>query len=116
MKVTFRLPSKKIGYGYAEIEFELDEATTLEAPANLGAMYAKYTLDFQTGEIDAVVKYQEDMKKGEALLKSELGAKVVSEEAVPDQPEPPQGDAPWEQPAPAASPKPWETKSKVSLF
>jgi len=49
VKVTFRLPSKSINYGYAEAEFEISDD---EKPYDLGKQYAAFTLDFQSGEID----------------------------------------------------------------
>ncbi len=108
MKVTLRLPSKRVQYGYAEVEFEMEGLTA----ESLGDIFVDWTLRFQSAEIDAVDAFEAKMKEAEQLFKEELGATVVSEEkhkdmydnAPNDGPEP----APWEQPAPPASPKPWE--------
>ena len=111
-KVTFRFPSKKIQYGYAEAEFTVADDMSTE---DLGREYARATLAFQSGEIDGFNNVEQAARN---LLQSELGAKVISEEETPDvepQPEQP-GEAettapPWESAAPKAAAKPWEAPS-----
>lgn len=124
-KVTFRLPSKKIQYGYAEVEMD---SMGLSATA-LGEMYAKYVLDFQAGEIDAVQSVKDNMKAAEDLLKSELGATKISEsvnenaaqdgadELTHSEKAAVSTTPPWSKSAPATAAKPWENQApKVSLF
>lgn len=121
-KVTFRFPSKKIQFGYAEAEFTVaDDMSTEE----LGREYARATLAFQSGEIDEFDSIEQAARN---LFQTELGAKVVSEEETPDAVH--EGAAedgadrlthsekaaisstpPWDTAAPKAAAKPWEAPS-----
>lgn len=107
-KVIFRYPSKKIQFGYVQVEVDggADDLT----PTKLGALYVQSVLDFQAAEIDAWDEAQRDFTKTQEavteLFKKELGATVVSEEET---------KAPWEKPIKAEpQAKPWEeTKAEV---
>lgn len=76
MKVTFRLPSKVIQYGYAEMEFELSAE---ESPEDLAIRYVSAVSRFQISEMDEVKR-----KQGEAAAKldgAEADAKAPAYEA-----------------------------------
>ncbi len=112
MKVTFRLPSKTIQYGYAEVELELAQDST--SGNDLGSLYTNYVLDFQSGEIDAYNAYE---KRAREAMES-IGGKVV---AVEDNPPAEtyaesSNEASWTAPAPKAAPKPWETSTPKFNF
>lgn len=125
MKITYRLPSKKTQYGYAEVEFEADSNFY-----DLGTAYHRAVETFQAGESSSTPEQTENIDK---LLSEELDAKKISEhvhkfrygdddnghsgsfcecgEEEPDK-------APWNKPALKAGTKPWETKAatQVDLF
>lgn len=80
MRIVFRLPSKAIQYGYAEVEFE-DHF----APDNLGAAYMEWVSQFQIEEMNFVKR-----KQGEAAAKldgAEADAKAPAYVAPDDGPE-----------------------------
>jgi len=110
-KVTFRYPSKKIQYGYAEVEFDVPSTMSNE---ELGREYTQAVLAFQAAEIDA---FEAERKQAEApkpvnadvvrLIGNELGATVISEETKPwDEPAAPAAQ-PWKD-QPTETVKPWE--------
>ncbi len=104
-EVIFRLPSKKVQYGYAEIKFDLrDEEGQLYPPEHLGAMYTSYFARFVEGEINGVEQVKEQLTQAEAtqMLKDTLGATEVTE-----------GEAkPWDKAAKTED-KPWEASASA---
>ncbi len=59
MKVTFRIPSKAIQYGYVETEFELPND---ESASMLAQRYLSVVSDFQMSEMDIVKAKQESVR------------------------------------------------------
>lgn len=51
MQVTYRIPSKKVPYGY--LEFTVSEGDSLPDPVTLAEDYAQYIKDYQTAEVQA---------------------------------------------------------------
>lgn len=111
-KLTFRLPSKAVQYGYAEIEIEhAGEATGHE----VGVMYADLVKSFWEGE-KGLKTPPLDQKAAEEMFEKELGATKVSEEKTEESPTDQSGkpsvesDPPWSKSRGASSPgkKPWE--------
>jgi hypothetical protein len=116
VKYTFRIPSKSIQYGFAEVEVELG------GPArDVGAYYHQFVKDFQQGEadaktlassgkVDAVLpapEYDEPVtpEQAERLITEELGATditdVMNEDVEEEAPE-------WEAPPPPPSDDDWD--------
>lgn len=123
-KIIWRLPSKAITYGYAEVEATPEELGfehgVVDAKA-IGLLYATYVGAFLGGEkegLDLFMRGQQE-KPAEShtetpegnpeadtkeLIQRELGATVESEEEnVP----------PWQKKAEAKQSKPWEKKEKA---
>lgn len=106
MKVTFRLPSKAVQYGYIEVEMD----SMGLSPEALGEMYAKHVKGFWEGEKGAKPKAPDTAAQEE--FERQLGAtKVATEDNAPDSPEP-TAEKPWEKKV-EASPKPWENKPNL---
>ncbi len=61
MKLTFRIPSKAIQYGYAELELEMDRDPT---PEEVAVQYMEAVSRFQIEEMNFVKR-----KQGEAAAK-----------------------------------------------
>lgn len=125
-KVIYRLPSKAIQYGYAEIEIELTDEQAAN-PEQVGAAYATYVGAFLEGEkggLDLFLRGRDDRPseshteprtvnqvmsdedvdteaEAVAILKKEMSATVVSEETPP-----------WQKKAEAKQPKPWERETE----
>lgn len=106
-KLTFRLPSKKVQYGYAELETEVPDGTTYYG---IGAMYWQAVTEFWTAEAAAANAPMPDVPEETAsvdaadLLKSELGATEVGTE---------ENAKPWTvKSGEAVPPKPWEAKTE----
>jgi hypothetical protein len=53
MKITYRIPSKKVPYGYIEIDWERASGTGMPDPAELAEEYAQFILDYQAAEVQA---------------------------------------------------------------
>ncbi len=53
MKITYRIPSKKVPYGYIEIDWERTDGGGIPDPAELAEEYAQYILDYQAAEVQA---------------------------------------------------------------
>lgn len=51
MDITYRIPSKKVPYGY--LEFSVSEGESLPDPVRLAEDYAQYIKDYQTAEVQA---------------------------------------------------------------
>ncbi|UJQ86900.1 hypothetical protein SEA_TREAT_65 [Streptomyces phage Treat] len=51
MQVTYRIPSKKVPYGY--LEFTTSEGESLPDPVTLAEDYAQYVKDYQSAEVQA---------------------------------------------------------------
>ena len=98
-KVTFRLPSKKVNYGYVEITGEAQELG-IGNPADAHAVaqaYVNYMVDFVRSEIGTVEaaskqapapKDPETPEEVETLLHDELGARKIATK---------KNTKPWEQ-------------------
>lgn len=133
MKVTFRLPSKVIQYGYAEVEFE-DHF----APGNLGAAYMEWVSQFQMSEMDEVKRKQESVRapipEPVDVATPQGGNDKVLSEAPDEGPEDvdeaskalaeglggvtqvPDEKAPWDKPAkPEAQTNPWDAVPEFPL-
>lgn len=78
-KITLRLPSKQVQYGYVEIEAtaeELGSANLADNPDMLGKVYMHFVNTFWEGEREALKAIQDDVKAAEAPTKR---AEVVAE-------------------------------------
>lgn len=102
MQVTYRIPSRKVQYGY--LEFTVDEGQALPNPVELAEQYVQYIKDYQAAEVQAFENPAiRQIKKADATedinevaaneIKSQLGATDVT-------------SAPWAN-APSES-KDWE--------
>lgn len=114
MKVTFRLPSKAIQYGYAEAEVELPDGTH---PEDIGQRYAKFTYQFLKGEqagMEAALDGHKDpVDRAVETITESIPATVVSEvdeviEETVEKAAEIEAKKPWEQKV-APKAKPWET-------
>jgi hypothetical protein len=86
VKVKFRIPSKTVQYGYAEVEYE----SGVDAHS-LGSNYRAMVDAFQQGEVERretvklaqvlpLPQYDEPTpEEAEALIKSELGATSIDD-------------------------------------
>lgn len=120
-KVTFRLPSKAVQYGYIEIDMDVDSPD----PEMLGSMYMNWVLAFKQGE--------ENAKKAAAPPDPQLADTSLAERNLKAQPmtEPaemteaqvkailegglgPTTTLPWEEEVQAA-PKPWQKKAVANV-
>lgn len=128
-EIIFRLPSKQVQYGYVEVKGDPEDfgITSLASAQEIGQTYALYVKAYLEGELegaklaagkaqkaavaaelsftDAGAQPTQESPAGEdaatALLKSELGATVVSTTEAPYNQEPPAAKAkPWEKTAP----------------
>jgi hypothetical protein len=116
VKYTFRIPSKSIQYGFAEVDFESSD--TFES---VGAAYYELVKGFQKGEADAKSgvtsakldevlpppAYEEPVthEQAERTITEQLGATnitdVLSEDVEEETPE-------WEAPPPPPSDDDWD--------
>lgn len=135
MKVTFRLPSKVIQYGYAEMEFDLPNS---ESPEDLAVRYMSAVSRFQMSEMDEVKRKQESVKApisepvdvatpqgGDDKVLSEApdeGSEDVDEasktlaEGLGGVTQVPDEKAPWDKPAkPEAQTNPWDAVPEFPL-
>lgn len=53
MKITYRIPSKKVPYGFVEFEWERASGTGMPDPAEMAQEYAQYIKDYQAAEVQA---------------------------------------------------------------
>lgn len=111
-KVTYRIPSKKVQYGYVEItgdpgDFGIEDTADAHAIAQA---YVDYMIAFarsEAGSVEAASKQEAPPKdpvtpdEVEQLLHDELGAQKIGTK---------QSKKPWEKDATAATEKPWESK------
>ncbi len=107
MQITYRIPSKKVPYGYLEFTAEADEQ--LPDPEVLANGYAQYILAYQKAEVQAFesgpkpkVQTVAEITEDEAveLIKRELGGVELSPE---------EAAKPWNQEPEAEEEKPWES-------
>lgn len=116
MKVTLRLPSKAIQYGFVEVVVDVPEDAT---PEFLGAHYVNYVHAFLMGEQGGlagvmakpvVPPTRDDDSVAVETIKENLGATVISEQEMAQAAEQVANEKPWEKKVDAPS-KPWETGS-----
>lgn len=85
-KITLRLPSKQVQYGYVEIEAtaeELGSANLADNPDMLGKVYMHFVNAFWEGEREALKAIQDDVKAAEAPAKrAEVAAELGSDTRV----------------------------------
>src|SRR5437899_863928 len=140
-EIIFRLPSKAVTYGYAEVKGTPEEfgLASLAEAEGLGMVYANYVHAFLTGEKEASRILSEgiaaelaesiaQLRRGEAvpattaeeeaaeLVKKELGATEVEHQVgdtvtVAGLEFTKHSEVPWEGEV-DAKPKPWETSTK----
>lgn len=53
MDVTYRIPSKKVPYGYIEFTWKREAGTGMPDPTELAEEYAQYIKDYQSAEVQA---------------------------------------------------------------
>lgn len=106
--MTFRIPSKVVQYGYAEVEFDHQPGGSAEA---MGKEYLAWVSKFQSaelGELDnekkAPASKPKPKNETEAMLEKELGATKVGVANA----------EPWEKETPPATDKPWESNKPVA--
>lgn len=122
MKVTFRIPSKKVQYGYLEVEDDQSWAV-MPSPLELAEHYAQFILDYQAAEKMAFenptasqikkADANDDINAAAQVIKDELGATELSPEeaAKPwNKTEEPTSSKPWSEPtaAPAVADSDWD--------
>lgn len=100
-KVTFRLPSEAVKYGYVEYTFEGDYLD--DGGYTLGVEYKQFVDNFQRGEAAKTPTSDEPptLEEALALLQEGLGASVYDEEVEVATPE-------WEDPPAAPSDDDWD--------
>ena len=101
-EVIFRVPSKKVQYGYMEVKIDVPSVeSTFPDPSELGAMYTEYVSRFVDAEINGIQKVQKELNDAEAaqLLKDTLGATEIPED---------EAAKPWNKDTKTES-KPWES-------
>ena len=109
-KVTFRLPSKAVQYGYAEVELDVSGAVDFEV---LGQDYARYVRQFWEGEKDIKTKPL-TVAQAADMFDSVLGSTKIEETEDPKSAGP-EGSAPWDNKKATTTTKPWESNN-VDLF
>lgn len=104
-KVTYRIPSKKVVYGYIEITGDPgDFGITDTADAHgIAQAYTQYVAAFQRSEMGTVaaVSPQAPEPTVDELLRDELGAREISSTT----------NKPWENKPAAGNDKPWASKA-----
>lgn len=110
MKVTFRLPSKAVQYGYVEFETEVDGVEHAE-PDKIGKLYADAVKLFWQGEKG--ISTPDPDSDAVAEFEKQLGATKV-----PSTVDKNNGSTtpPWENKKTESSPKPWESSGTDDLF
>lgn len=107
----FRVPSKKIQYGYVEVD--IDTAGLL--PGEVARLYMDYVSTFQMAEIEYVEgkvaapssRVEADEPTAETPPTEEEAVDIVVDNLGAT--EVPETEKPWEKEAPAApAPKPWD--------
>lgn len=53
MDITYRIPSKKVPYGYIEFTWKREAGTGMPDPAEMAAEYAQYIKAYQAAEVAA---------------------------------------------------------------
>lgn len=53
MDITYRIPSKKVPYGYIEFTWKREAGTGMPDPAEMAAEYAEYIKAYQAAEVAA---------------------------------------------------------------
>lgn len=113
MQVTYRIPSKKVPYGYIEFTWKREAGTGMPDPVEMAVEYADYIKAYQTAEVAAFEKRatlqahdKPDKAVDEAakMLSDGLGATEI------DESEPVK---PWDKSADESTTesKPWETNA-----
>lgn len=118
METTYRIPSKKVPYGY--LEFTVSEGDGLPDPVKLAEEYAEYIKAYQAAEVQAFEKpatkakpkqtediNDEVMKSAVDEIKSQLGATEVDGDD-PDAPWNQNGDKSNESPKPEPDDSDWD--------
>lgn len=103
-KVTFRLPSEAVKYGYVEYTFDHDETGADEAGHALGVQYKRFVDNFQRGEArrpGLALQPEPTHEEAQALIVAELGASVYDEPVEEETPE-------WEEPPAPPSDDDWD--------
>lgn len=81
MQVTYRIPSKKVPYGYIEFTWErTDGDASLPNPDELAEEYAQYIKDYQSAEVQAFENPTADqLKRADARSKAKQEDKSIEE-------------------------------------
>ena len=99
MQITYRIPSKKVPYGFIEFQWErTDGDASLPDAGELAEEYAQYIKDYQAAEVQAFENPSarqirkadkpkedindlagDDVEKAASIVKEELGAAEVGE-------------------------------------
>lgn len=117
MELTYRIPSKKVPYGY--LEFTCKEGEALPDPVEMANQYADYISRYQKAEVEAfergpkpVVASVSSITEDEAadLIKRELGGVELSPEeaAKPWNQEQAEDEKAWESDPVTASSDDWD--------
>lgn len=78
MEITYRIPSKKVPYGY--LEFTVKAGESLPDPVTLAEDYAQYIKDYQTAEVQAF----ENPSAGQIQRANAYAAQKQADKAVED--------------------------------
>jgi hypothetical protein len=110
VKITYRIPSKKVPYGYVEM---VDENAAMPQPDELAEFYAKFIIEYQKAEVRAFeapakpkADPNDDINVAAQTIKDGLGATELSpEEAAKPwtKTDQPTTKKDWEEPAPAVA-------------
>lgn len=85
MEITYRIPSKKVPYGYIEFTWKRESGTGMPDPVEMAAEYAQYIKDYQAAEVAAFEQPPKAAPKAKPdpvdaaadLMKEALGATEV---------------------------------------
>ncbi len=97
MDITYRIPSKKVPYGYIEFTWKRESGTGMPDPLEMAEEYAQYIKDYQSAEVQAFenprvqqIKKADDVDEARKIL--EEGLDTTTTEVDGDDPA-----APWNQ-------------------
>lgn len=106
--IKIRIPSKKIAFGFLEIEGDAEElGFNVTDPHEMAQKYVDLMVAYtrsEVGSVDAASK-QGTIPGPETLLTEELGARKISETAPVK---------PWEQEKKTQAAKPWESNTSTA--
>lgn len=75
MQVTYRIPSRKVPYGFIEFQWERASGTGMPDPNEMAEEYAQYIKDYQAAEVQAF-----ENPTARQIQKADAKAKAIAED------------------------------------